>query len=273
MGKIAFRDAVRSSFVGPLIRDHVIIPFRRHQRQAQAKSLTQTDPSKFTCPVCSYNGIFVHHRHGTKIVRQYALCPACGAAERHRLQANVLQNILPPFAAKSKSALHFAPEKFFVDTLRNSFGAYKTSDLFRRDVNIKADITNLPIPDCSYDLIYASHVLEHVPNDRRAIEELYRILKPGGMAILPVPIHSTGNRSSADTKEYEQPNMQEDGHVRAPGLDYFDRYRAIFKDVEIFSSDQFSNLPHDNQLYIRPPSAYSPTNYDSIPEYVPVCRK
>jgi SAM-dependent methyltransferase len=91
----------------------------------------------------------------------------------------------------------------------------------------------LPFANGSYDVVYASHVLEHIKDDALAIAEIRRILRPNGIAILPVPI--VGGR----TVEYDEPNSAEHGHVRAPGLDYYDRYRKVFSEVKVFSSEEF----------------------------------
>jgi len=103
-------------------------------------------------------------------------------------------------------------------------------------VDYKADLTRLPFAEGSYDVVYASHVLEHIKDDVTAIAEVRRILRPGGFAILPVPI--VGDR----TVEYSEPNPAEHGHVRAPGLDYYDRYRRVFSRVDVFDSDQFDPI-------------------------------
>ena len=142
----------------------------------------------------------------------------------------------------------------------------KPPTCFRADVDMKADITNLPLPDNSYDVVFASHVLEHVPDDRKAVSEIHRILRPGGIAILPVPIYGPGA-----TIEYGKPRPEECGHIRAPGLsDYFDRYKAVFGEVTVYSSDDMSAAGDDNQLYVRPRTA---DGEDMIADHVPVCRK
>jgi SAM-dependent methyltransferase len=198
--------------------------------------------------------------------REYAICPDCGSCERHRLQKEVLDRVLPDFEPSRKSILHFAPERFLKRRLKAAFGVYKTADLFRADVDIKADITHLPVPDESYDVVYASHVLEHVPDDRKAVAEIYRILNPGGMAILPVPINSAGK-----TEEYGEPRPEEHGHVRSPGLaDYFDRYREVFDNVTVFSSDDFEGDGWDHQIYIRTRTSEGDAR---TPDFVPVCIK
>src|SRR5690606_22016623 len=105
----------------------------------------------------------------------------------------------------------------------------------------KVDLQGLPFADASYDFVMASHVLEHVPDDRKALAEIRRILKPGGIAVLPVPI------ICKTTVEYPAPNPYESNHVRAPGLDYFDRYDEHFARVERFTSEQ---MPAKHQVFI-----------------------
>lgn len=102
-------------------------------------------------------------------------------------------------------------------------------------VDHRVDIEDLPFTDCTYDLVYASHVLEHIKNDMAAIREIRRVLKPAGFAVLPVPLVSD------KTVEYPEPNQHESFHVRAPGLDYFDRFSSVFSRVETYSSDMFSD--------------------------------
>ena len=129
--------------------------------------------------------------------------------------------------------IHFAPESFLKDRLRSAFRSYTTADLTMSDVDYKVDLTKLPLKDASYDVVYASHVLEHIKEDVRAISEIRRILRPKGLAILPVPI--VGDR----TVEYSLPNPYEAFHVRAPGPDYYDRYRNFFAEVRVFRSSEF----------------------------------
>jgi ubiquinone/menaquinone biosynthesis C-methylase UbiE len=91
----------------------------------------------------------------------------------------------------------------------------------------------IDLPDASFDVVFASHVLEHIDDDLAAINEVKRILKPGGIAILPVPV------CVDKTIEYGAPNLAEDEHMRAPGLDYFDRYRSVFDRVDVYTSEDF----------------------------------
>jgi ubiquinone/menaquinone biosynthesis C-methylase UbiE len=119
---------------------------------------------------------------------------------------------------------------------------YHSADLKKKSVDFQVDLRRLPFESAQYDLVYASHVLEHIQEDSLAITEIRRILKPNGIAILPVPI--LGEK----TIEYAEPNPQESYHVRAPGLDYYDRYSKYFSRVAIYSSEDF-------------PSTYQPFMY------------
>jgi ubiquinone/menaquinone biosynthesis C-methylase UbiE len=85
--------------------------------------------------------------------------------------------------------LHVAPELCFESRFRQVIGSgYLTADLFAEGADVKMDITDICFPEGSFDLIYCSHVLEHVPDDKKAMREFYRVLKSGGWAVLLVPI-------------------------------------------------------------------------------------
>jgi SAM-dependent methyltransferase len=138
------------------------------------------------------------------------------------------------------AALHFAPEPFFRRRWRYRFQSYLTADLNRRDVDRQVDICRMPFESDSFDFLFASHVLEHIADDEAAISEIARVLRPCGLAVLAVPI--VADR----TVEYRAPNPAEHGHVRAPGLDYYDRYRSRFSTVRVRTSRDF---PAEHQLW------------------------
>ena len=194
----------------------------------------------FTCPICSYSGVFLNS-HAPTGFRLHSRCPRCKGGERHRLQHLVMQDLLAERDASKMSMLHFAPESWFRPIFARRFGTYQTADLGMRGVTHRVDICRLPLPDGSYDIVYASHVLEHVLDDNLAISEIRRVLRPGGIAILPVPLFAE------ETIEYAAANPHEHHHVRAPGLDYFDRYTRHFRRVEKYASDQY---PEKYQLYL-----------------------
>jgi SAM-dependent methyltransferase len=202
--------------------------------------LLNRDKEEFECPVCSYSGPFVDIAPSTGL-RKHAKCPCCNALERHRIQFLVVNEILGNMCTADLGILHFAPEPFFREYFSERFARYESADLSMEDVDHNVDLQQLPFDDASYDFVFASHVLEHVPDDEKAISEIRRILKPKGVAVLPVPI------IAEHTVEYPAPNPHEAYHVRAPGVDYFDRYERHFSKVELFSSD---SLPEKYQLFI-----------------------
>jgi ubiquinone/menaquinone biosynthesis C-methylase UbiE len=110
-----------------------------------------------------------------------------------------------------------------------------------KGVDYKVDIRELPFDDATYDFVLASIVLDYVPDDSRAIKEIRRVLKPNGIAILPVSL------VCEKTIEYSEPNPFESNHVRASGMDYFERYEKYFPRVHRVSSEAF---PHKYQLFI-----------------------
>ena len=211
--------------------------------------LQNLNKEQFNCPICNYTGAFrdVHPPTGT---RKHARCPKCNALERHRIQYLVIENLLNKLDTSSLSMLHFAPENFLRSYFADKFGSYETADLYMDNVDHKVDLQDLPFADKSYDFVFASHVLEHIADDNKAISEISRILKPNGIAVLPVPL------VAKKTIEYPEPNPYEEYHVRAPGLDYFDRYEPYFKQVDKISSDV---LPSKHQLYVYEDRSNLPT--------------
>ncbi|MFZ5722406.1 MAG: class I SAM-dependent methyltransferase [Pseudomonadota bacterium] len=230
------------------------------------------DPSApwFHCPVCGYRGPFLamHRLSGD---RRHAQCPDCKSLERHRLQYLVLEQVLRGRPCKSMRMLHFAPEPFMQGYFRRRFRCYETADLHMTGVDHKVDLAALPFESDSYDFVFASHVLEHVRDDHRALAEIRRILAPGGIAVLPVPL------VAETTVEYPEPNPAEDYHVRAPGYDYYDRYRLFFARIDQYASDAF---PFEHQVYIYGDRSQFPTAEcpwrtpmagDRHADVVPVC--
>jgi predicted SAM-dependent methyltransferase len=165
--------------------------------------------------------------------RNNALSPSTLSLERHRLLWLYLKNETDFFTSKSKKkVLHFAPEQAFYKLFRNQKNIdYTTTDLFSPLADVKADICDLPFEDNSYDIIFCNHVLEHIPDDTKAMQELFRVLKPNGMAILQIPqelarVTTFSDDSITDQKERAAIFGQYD-HVRIYGRDYFDKLRRI----------------------------------------------
>jgi SAM-dependent methyltransferase len=217
-----------------------------------------------TCPCCghSFKRFFPFNN------RPKAECPFCLSLERHRLLYLFFKSN-PAFSDSSKKLLHIAPEKCLQPFLRAAFGAnYTAGDKFTEGYSgyakdtINLDVTALKFPDNSFDILICNHVLEHVPEDRKAMSEVRRVLKPGGFAILQVPIDvgrptTFEDPNITDPKEREKHFGQYD-HVRVYGDDYKDRLEQIgfcvdlnqfvksFSDKEI---EQYG-LPRGEDLYL-----------------------
>ncbi|WP_291867731.1 class I SAM-dependent methyltransferase [Maribacter sp.] len=174
--------------------------------------------------------------YGYENQRENVLSPSTLSLERHRLLWLFLKNETDFFTAPLK-VLHFAPEQAFYKRFRKLKNLeYTTTDLNSPLADVKADICNLPFKDDSYDVIFCNHVLEHIPDDSKAMQELYRVLKPGGWGIFQIPQEldretTFEDDSITDRKERAKIFGQYD-HVRIYGRDYFNKLRSIGFTVE-----------------------------------------
>lgn len=171
---------------------------------------------------------FLSYGYGKQ--RPNVLSPSTLSLERHRLLWLWLLNETDFFMSKKK-VLHMAPEQCFLKRFKKLKHDITTSDLNSPIADVKADITNLPFKDNTFDIIFCNHVLEHIPDDTKAMQELHRVLKSGGMGILQVP--QDLNRATTfeddtitDPKERAKIFGQYD-HVRIYGRDYFKKLRSV----------------------------------------------
>jgi len=191
--------------------------------------------NKYTDPIDGKTfKTFLPYGYGKQ--RENVLSPSTLSLERHRLFWLYLQNKTDFFTTKKK-VLHFAPEQAFYKRFKKMSNLdYVTTDLNSPLADIKADICSLPFDDNSFDVIFCNHVLEHIPDDNKAMEELYRVLKAGGIGIFQIPQDLSREKtfeddSITDKKERQKIFGQYD-HVRIYGRDYFDKLRGIGFKVE-----------------------------------------
>jgi len=186
-----------------------------------------------SCPVCerSFKSWLGRHEHG--------LCPYCRSSCRHRLLSMHLAETCAN-EEKPLDTLFFAPDWGMEKWLRRrrQFRC-ATTDLGAPGVDFHSDITQLPSADESYDLILCSHVLEHIPDDSKAIAEIYRVLRPGGRAMIQIPWNSASEStdedpSVTDIRERERRFGQFD-HVRMYGRDVIDRLGRPGFQVEVLN--------------------------------------
>lgn len=174
--------------------------------------------------------------YGYENPRENVLSPSTLSLERHRLLWLYLKE-RTNFFKKTQKVLHFAPEQAFYKRFREMHGLdYTTTDLNSPLADVKADICDLPFADHSFDVILCNHVLEHIPDDHKAMKELHRVMKPGGWGIFQVPQdlkreHTFEDNTITDKRERARIFGQYD-HVRIYGRDYFDRLRAVGFKVE-----------------------------------------
>lgn len=185
--------------------------------------------------------------YGYENPRENVLSPSTLSLERHRLLWLYLVNETD-FFTQSHKVLHFAPEQAFYKRFKTLDNIeYTTTDLNSPLAEVKADICNLPFQNDSFDVILCNHVLEHIPDDTKAMQELHRVMKPGGWGIFQIPQDLKREKtfeddSITDKKERAQIFGQYD-HVRIYGRDYFDKLRGIgFKVHEV---DYTKTLPKE----------------------------
>ena len=182
--------------------------------------------------------------YGYEVQRQNVLSPSTLSLERHRLLWLYLTNETNFFTSKKK-VLHMAPEQCFLTRFRKLDHDYVTADIDSPIADVTADIINLPFNDNSFDVIFCNHVLEHVQDDTRAMKELFRVMKKGGMGIFQVPQDlnrdvTFEDNSITNPKERAKIFGQYD-HVRVYGKDYFDKLRSIgFEVKEVNYSQKLS---------------------------------
>jgi SAM-dependent methyltransferase len=168
--------------------------------------------------------------------RPNVLSPGTLSLERHRLLWLFLKNETDFFTAQKK-VLHMAPEQSFLPLFKKMKNLdYTTADLYSPIVDVKADILDLPFEENTFDVVICNHVLEHIEDDTKAMSELYRVLKPGGMGIFQVPqdlkLEKTYEDFNITDPEERKKHFGQYDHVRIYGRDYFNRLRKAGFTVE-----------------------------------------
>lgn len=204
--------------------------------------------NKVDCPVCE-KSFKTFLSYGSKVThRENVLCPYDLTLERHRLMWIFLKDKSNFFTAEKLNVMHIAPEQCFHGIFKKQANLnYTTGDLESPIADLHFDLHSIPLEDNKYDVIFCNHVLEHVEDDKQCIQELYRILKPGGWGIFQVPIDTTRMDTYEDASiispEEREKHFWRFDHIRLYGLDYPEKLEAAGFEVEIY--DYHKDMPKE----------------------------
>jgi SAM-dependent methyltransferase len=174
--------------------------------------------ARVECNICGWRGRSFYPNTGPGYDEPHTLCPGCRVLDRHRSLLEILTR-QTDFFTPGRRIIEVAPMRGFESLCLAQDDLNYTSFDIERHAMERGDITKLHYPDDSADYFICFHVLEHIPHEAKALAEMRRVLKPGGCAVLQVPIDwSIGN-----TREYDSPDPREVGHVRRYGRDFGER--------------------------------------------------
>jgi len=175
-----------------------------------------------------------HNYDFFKYTRLDVICPYCGSWSRHRVLADYLEKHINTMDSKM---LIFAIPRAYITYFQRNKQKYLSADYYNRMADVKADIQELPYRDNEFDFISCDHVLEHVPDDTKALSELRRIVKPGGVVAISVPIMSCLKKTYEDgsvvSPEDRWREFGQADHLRVYGMDFIDKLHAVGFNVEI----------------------------------------
>jgi len=221
--------------------------------------------NKFFCNVCTarlkawvYAGPVSHRNY---------VCPVCHSYGRHRMMVLVLDREFSEYNfLAGKKLLHFAPELGLSSWIRSRYPKilYKTADLSPLGgVDLRLNLEEISLPSQSVDFVILSHVLEHVDNDRKALQELNRILHPGGKLFIQVPLSGSFNtiEGKVDSPEERLLRYGKTDHVRLYGSDLSKRLLDAGFNVVVYEAQSRTlrdlffhfalDLPEDSSMLYR----------------------
>jgi glycosyltransferase involved in cell wall biosynthesis/SAM-dependent methyltransferase len=263
--KMALRNYVEmclstAEFYGQEDAQHYVRGLGLENYVSQAYKLLLEEPDKYFCPLCGnefeefipWDDKYDHLHYEYEMYNKHtAICPACLSSDRERFYKLYLERVAGLESGDNRVILHIAPELQLRKWLKGLPDVrYLCGDLFPQDnETLKVDITDIQFEEDTFDFILCSHVLEHVPKDRLAMREMYRVLKPNGFAIVNVPIVLNLERTHEDftitSPEERVIHFGQEDHVRAYAKrDFMERLRGVgFLVEEFIYGDHLDVLP------------------------------
>lgn len=182
--------------------------------------------AKRKCPICGYSGWFGTFGRPPRIDAQ---CKKCNSLERHRLFFVAYEKgAFNSNGSLNQPIIHFSPETPLERVLRGRYKEYRTSNL-RGDADLKLNLEEIDIGESSIGTVIVNHVLEHV-DDKRALKEIYRILKVGGKLVASVPIiegwAETYENVNISSRQDRELHFGQSDHLRYFGRDFRDRVQS-----------------------------------------------
>ena len=223
--------------------------------------------SDFTCPLCDGHftrllptgydfPVFREKRVIGAGLRENAICPRCYSEDRERLVYLFLQQKRPHMFCAETRLLHVAPEPSLSEKLRACASIeYVSADLDSPMADVQMNITSIEEPDEAYGAVLCNHVLEHIPDDRKAMAELYRVLKKDGFAVLQVPISpaaETYEDFSIKDPRAREAHFGQCDHVRIYGQDYRERLESVGFAVSTYAAGDFLDRDSVRKYALNP---------------------
>ncbi len=220
---------------------------------------------RFTCPCCGWRLRTFTEADGSWRARANGYCPRCNAKARHRRDWLFLQANTNLFVDRLR-LLHVSPKFSLARRLvRLPNLDYVAGDIEARPfISVRFTAERLPFGDATFDAVICIHVLEHVEDDRAAMQELHRVMRPGGWALVSVPLrldHPTYEDGAITDPEARRRAFGETDHLRLYGVDVIDRLEACGFTVTLDRADELSEdlkaryglLADENVLFCRKP--------------------